>query len=98
MLIRPENRVGEFRPKVLEVIHWAERNNYIPSFSRTVEGAAKRFKADKAKISAALSNLINDGYIKQTNKTLPNGTEIRALEVDWELVAKHRIWDPSQVN
>jgi len=93
--IQPTTNVGECRPKILQSISWAESKGIIPTFSGTVKAVEKFHGIDVPKANAALRNLIEQGYIEQVTKSLQEGREIRAIEVNWELAKKHGVWDPN---
>lgn len=90
-IIKPETSLEEYFPKILETIQWAENNNLMPTFSKTVESCSKYFNLEKTKLSAALSKLIRDGYIEQVPKNLPSGDQIPVLITQWQLI-NNNIW------
>lgn len=95
--ITPKNNINEYCPKVLETINWAERSGIIPFFGKTVEGCSKYFGLDKIKVAAALSKLIEEGFIEQTVKTLTEGYEVRVLVTKWDLLLRQGIWKPNKI-
>ncbi len=79
------NSMLYYQKKIIKTLYEAESKGIIPSFRKSVEAAAKYYGDDAVKISAALSKLINNGYILQIEKDFPNGT-IKALYPQWSYI------------
>lgn len=89
--IEPEHDMrDELIPYVLETLQVAERKKEIwPVFSGTVRACSQYNKLDPRKVGAALSKLIQDGYIKQEERTTDNGIQIKVLVPDWDLIRRY---------
>lgn len=88
----------EYQTKVLQTINWAERQKtpvIIPTFRGTVEACTKYYSLEKTTVMATLRKFIEDGYIDQVIKDTPDGKEVRALVVKWDLLIKHGFWNPN---
>ena len=97
--IRPKNGAQNgYRSKILQTLLWAERNDIFPSFRKSVEVASKHYRGESVKFAAALSKLIEDGYIPQEEKKLANGQTIRILKPNWDLINKHKLIDDDEKN
>lgn len=92
--IRPKyGSQNGYRSKILQTLRWAERNRIEPSFRKSVEVASKHYRGESVKFAAALSKLIEEGYIQQEEKTISNGNTIRILKPKWDLINKHNLID-----
>lgn len=63
-----------------------------PAFWPTVEAVSKYNDADKDKVTEALRNMIEEGYIYQTQERLKTKT-IKVLQVNWDKVKKDGIFE-----
>lgn len=64
------------------------------TFSRTVEVVSEHYQADEVHVRAALSWLIDRGYISKVRVRLRLGPEIPVLKVDWEKTEQAGLWKP----
>lgn len=80
---------------LLQSMKGVEEQNKFPTFGKTVEVCAKISGQDPKQLSAALSRLIDRGYVAQQSKPGYNGQEVRALIVDWEALERDGIWKVS---
>jgi len=81
---------------LLENLRWAEsQDGLYPTFAKTISTVSKRSNdISQESVTVALKHLIEQGYVKQENKPIGDGKEIRVLIPDWDLLIRHRLWDP----
>ncbi|HBX22584.1 MAG TPA: NYN domain-containing protein [Desulfotomaculum sp.] len=88
--ISPQSDIyNQYINKILDTIQWAERNNIIPTFKKSVEVAARYHKGERVKFASALSKLIEEGYIEQKETLSDKGVNLNALFPKWALINKH---------
>lgn len=93
-LLPEKDNDEDYRNLILQSIEHAEKCDMTPTFSGILNYCSQHY--DRPRLAAALRKLIEEGYITQVIKTLPNGSEVRALVPKWELMAKHEIWNPRE--
>ncbi len=71
---------------IINNLKWTkEQVGLIPTFKRTIDVVASQnplFNHDE--LNSILSDMITKGFVKQVEKELTDGKNVRALEIDWD--------------
>ena len=62
-----------------------------PAFKSTCEYVAKYYELDESNVRAAMTELIEKGYLFQTEENV-SGRQLRVLNVDWAKAINDEIW------
>ena len=63
-----------------------------PTFRATVEAVTKHYRLPYKEVRAALSDMIEKGYIAQ-KEIVTEGKNLRILDIDWKKATRDGIWD-----
>lgn len=78
----------QYKINLLKCLQRAHQNGKIPTFSKTIEHTMRIFGGDYYKYESALSNLMEENYIRREICDVYKDGVFNMLVVDWERVAK----------
>lgn len=64
----------------------------IPSFNGTVDAVVNRNHVDRNEVRAALSEILEQGYLYQRERIMDTGRTIKVMMADWDKLDADGIW------
>ncbi len=69
-----------------------DKPHIYPSFKATVDAVSKRHYIDSRKVSRAIGEMLDKGYLSRREKAGSSDHNVTVLEANWSLLAKDGIW------
>lgn len=69
-----------------------EKGNNQPTFMKTADFVSNKFSIPASKVKSCIVELINQGYIIQTNEKTKSREPIRVIRPDWKKISEEEFW------
>lgn len=83
-----------YRMIVSNMAYVNEKQEIIPTFLGTVDAVSNFNNVPKEQIRAALSQMMEKGYIYQRDYRVTFNRKVKIVAADWELLIKDGLWAP----